>query len=173
MSGCKFGIYEQICIFADCMKSVYMKYLSVMMAVWYCLSIIGFDVHSCIKTGERFVTSAISGVECNDVHPEHSCHDHDGCCAHHSESCHHEGESIEDSQCCTNDIHVLSVETLTSSDNQRHYGEWNSNHCPCGLHLMSSVSTHNRFMTVSYDHLLPDSGLIVPDMQVRLNIWRI
>ena len=171
MCGCKFGLYEQFRIFAGYMKNLFMKYVSVMMAVWYCLSIIGFDVHSCIRTGERFVTSAISGVECIDIHPEHSCHDHGGCCARHSESCNHEGESIEDSQCCTNDIHVLSVETLASSDHQRHYGEWNPNNCPCSLDLMAS--SQSRFTTVSYDHRLPDSGLIVPDMQARFNIWRI
>lgn len=155
------------------MKNVMMKYVSVLMVVWYCLSIIGFDVHSCAKTGERFVASAIGGVECSDIHPGHSCHEHGSCCAHHSESCHHDGESVEDSQCCTNDIHVLTDATLASSDVQRHYGEWNSNHCPCELHMMCTASVQHYSVTVSHGYHLPDSGLTSPGRQALLNIWRI
>lgn len=155
------------------MKNVVMKYVSVFMALWYCLSIIGFDVHSCTRTGEKFIASAFIGTTCEDIHPEHSCHEHGSCCCHHGHGS-HEGESLEDQDCCTNDIHVLSVPGVTSDDAQRHYGEWNSNHCPCDLHLMSECrmpsSDGNAF---SYYPTSPDSGLAVPAGQALLMVWRI
>lgn len=161
-----------------------MKYLSILMAVWYCLSIIGFDVHSCTVTGESFLASTYSGTSCNEIHPEHSCQSHGSCCQHHTlscshasscchtASCNHERVEVAESQCCTNEIHVLTTISLTSMDGQRHYGEWNSSHCPCLLHLMSEVVPYH-YGSSEHTFLLPDSGLRAPDRQALLNIWRI
>lgn len=144
------------------MKNVLMKYLSVLMTVWYCLSIIGFDIHSCVRTGERYVTSAIGGVECIDIHPEHSCHAH-----------HHEGEEVEDPDCCTNDIIVLFAETLVSSDNHRHASDCGADCCSCVPCLISDASPRHYAHSFTFDLSLPDSGWHMPDRQSFLNIWRI
>ena len=155
------------------MKKIVMKYVSVLMALWYCLSIIGFDVHSCTRSGERFVTSTLLGISCEEIHPEHSCHSHGSCCGHHDSSCHHEGDEIDCSGCCTNDIHVLAADVLTSSDARHHYGEWNSNHVPCDLHLMSDALLCCHSTPVFLNLSLPDPGLPQPDRQAFLSIWRI
>lgn len=195
-----------------------MKYLSILMAVWYCLSIIGFDVHSCTVTGESFLASTYLGTSCKEIHPEHSCQDHGSCCQHHqlscqtpscvqtsscvhvscshascghtpsccqtlscshascscshTASCRHDGAAVGESKCCTSDIHMLTTVSLTSMDGQRHYGEWNSSHCPCLLHLMSEVVPYH-YGSSEHTFLLPDSGLRAPDRQAILNIWRI
>ena len=49
------------------MRNIVMKYLAALLVVWYSLSIIGFDVHSCTKTGETFVASIAAGVSCEDM----------------------------------------------------------------------------------------------------------
>lgn len=94
------------------MKNVFLKYMSALLAVWYCMSIIGFDVHSCNATGNIFVGSVLSGTACVDIHPEHDCAGHGSCCSSHS-CCEH--EKAED-DCCTNEIEVLDCESVVFSD---------------------------------------------------------
>ena len=76
-----------ICTFVGCMRKMFVKYMSALLVVWYSLSIIGFDVHSCKSTGEVFVASLAGGISCEDVHPEHSCKAHGNCCGHDMAAC--------------------------------------------------------------------------------------
>ena len=76
-----------ISTFAGCMRKMFVKYMSALLVVWYSLSIIGFDVHSCKITGEVFVASLAGGISCEDVHPEHSCRAHGSCCGHDVVTC--------------------------------------------------------------------------------------
>lgn len=136
------------------MKNIVLKYASALLAVWYCLSITGFEVHSCEATGDTFVTSVLAGTTCEDIHPEHDCCDH------------HE----EDDDCCTNEIEVLDSVVLTNADEDDH--------------IQLSAMFSCLFIENNYDVLLfpesvelsyePDSGQVIqPDCQAILNIWRI
>ena len=148
------------------MKNLVVKYVSALVAVWYCLSIIGFDVHSCSATGRVFVNSVLSGTTCEDVHPEHDCKGHGSCCGAHG-CCSHEKA---DDGCCTNEIEVLDSEGVIAADDD-----------VCDL----------AAFVMAYSCLTPDHGLqpvsrtadilyypdprefITPDLQAVLNIWRI
>lgn len=145
------------------MKSVFLKYVSALMTVWYCLSIIGFDVHSCSTTGNTFVNSILSGVTCEDIHPEHDCCSHSSCCSKHKS---HE----EDDDCCTNEIEVLDSEGLSYSNDD--------------VSVILAASSELVFIEHDYSIMLhadvadasykPDSGVLRrPDIQAVLKIWRI
>lgn len=90
------------------------KCLSAALVLWYMFTAVGFDVHSCTVTGEKFVKSVMSGTACSDIHPEHSCESHGSCCGHD----HMKNSGINESQCCTNDIMVLELagSNVTGSD---------------------------------------------------------
>ena len=152
------------------MKSVFLKYVSALMALWYCLSIIGFDVHSCTVTGSIFVNSVLSGVECEDVHPEHDCCCHGSCC--HSGCSHgHEApskENVDKKECCTNEIEVLDSEVVVSVEDDI-----------CDLPVATLAFVENDYILMiyaeeAYVSEYPGSGnLRLPDLQAVLNIWRI
>ena len=88
------------------MRTMVMKISAFMLVVWYCMSVVGFDVHTCMESGRSFVTSSILGTECEDIHPEHHHHHHDCCpgCGDHTSSSDDDCVSTED--CCTDDIRV-------------------------------------------------------------------
>lgn len=155
------------------MKSVFLKYVSALMALWYCLSIIGFDVHSCTVTGSTFVNSVLNGTTCEEVHPEHDCCCHGSCCHN---ACSHDhdlpsSENVDDNDdCCTNEIEVLESEGVTTADDNA-----------SGMFDVASVLA---FVENDYNTLLrteaatisgrPDSGYYrQPDILAVLSIWRI
>lgn len=154
------------------MKNVFLKYMSALLAVWYCLSIIGFDVHSCTSTGSTFIASVLAGTTCDDIHPEHDCGGHKSCCCSHR--CHEEMPSSknvkEDESCCTNEIEVLQSEGVTMS-NDDIYSPF------CFAYAFVDVVNHydalcRADMAVNLHY--PDPGdFIVPDLQAVLSIWRI
>ena len=91
------------------MKNVFTYFVAAFMLVWYSLSVIGFDVHTCNGSGETYIATLASGFSCEDIHPEHQkavC----GCC--HSgepENCASYGDV---NPCCTDDylmIHLTGV----------------------------------------------------------------
>ena len=158
-----------------------LKYVSALLAVWYCMSIIGFDVHSCNTTGNVFVNSMLSGTTCDDVHPEHDCSGHKSCCASHScacsSSCCHsvpvtDGENVssEDDDCCTNQIEVLESEGVAVS------GDKTCCQLAATLAYLYFDNTDNlpHVLNVACRVYSPDLGSVCrPDQQAVLSIWRI
>ena len=148
------------------MKNMSVKYMSALLAVWYCLSIIGFDVHSCNTTGSIFVNSVLSGITCGDIHPEHDCSGHGSCCKSKS-CCDH---SKAEDNCCTNEIEVLDCESVIVSDDDV---------CVlacCTLEYACSVIEHSMLPDSRSAQVLyyPDPGeYATPDHQAILSIWRI
>ncbi len=163
------------------MKNMVLKYVSALLAVWYCMSIIGFDIHSCKATGNVFVNSVLSGTTCDDIHPEHDCDGHKSCCSSHSSactsSCCHSvpstaSESIcsEDEDCCTNQIEVLESEGVAVSGDETC--------CQLTATLAFSYSDNNdrlpHSLNVAHKVYYPALGHICRlDSQAILNIWRI
>lgn len=149
-----------------------------MLAVWYCVSIIGFDVHSCSVTGNTFVSSLLSGTACEDIHPDHDCDGHSSCCKSHASSCCQshkcydipsESETEKDG-CCSNDIEVLDSESVqTQNEDNFQIGEYTVLHCyACNQPSCQYTSVNN---ILCYK---PTSGeLSVPDIQAVLSVWRI
>lgn len=162
------------------MKRMFPKYVAALLTVWYSLSIIGFDVHSCAATGDTFVNSVLSGLTCEDIHPEHDCSGHGSCCGSHrchdhkshASSCCGDQDApsvAHDDDCCTNDIEVLDSESLTVQDDYdfelyvSDAFQYIKNYYDC--HLFAE-GTHLYGSSDSWKSAGPDS-------QAVLNIWRI
>lgn len=101
--------YEDIIflrIFAEVINNGHIKAWSsavaaVLLAAWYLLSVVGLDVHRDLEHGRTYVVCGLTGGDCEAIHPEHHCHDHD---------CAAEGECLSGEDCCSDDFEaVLSV----------------------------------------------------------------
>lgn len=168
------------------MGKMFVKYASVLLVLWYSLSIIGFDVHSCRTTGEVFVASLAAGVTCEDIHPEHSCKAHGGCCQHHNETdccdgrnasentCDNGGCHVEKEECCSNEFQFLQITGVNVSENV--YSDHGDSHLnqyvfDVDMTMELSMQTCQRRFLEYLDR--PDSGVVMPDRQAFLNIWRV
>lgn len=100
------------------MQKGIIKVTSSVLAIWYLLCVVGFDVHTCNHSGKSVVASLVAGISCEDMHPE--------CC---SDSCRtlHEHD-IADKPCCTDDIRVLA---LTGGDREESESHWHHHDCGC------------------------------------------
>lgn len=168
------------------MKGIMMKICAVLLAVWYCMSIIGFDVHTCNGTGRTFVATFAEGLTCEDIHPEHHCtpgqcrtsHDagccHEDCCSHSEKTCGHEGESELDSpSCCSDSYQSILLTGFRADDDHRHYDECHCGNCPCVIQE-SLASLADRGLAASNMSFYLYIGDIVPcDPQVAFSVWRI
>lgn len=157
------------------MGKVTMKISAFLLAVWYCMSIIGFDVHTCKGSGESFFVTVLQGTECSDIHPDHGCAD-DGhhCCAcgHHCGAEHHQEEDcLTDDGCCSDDIKVLAFTGNRVNDDIRQFHVFMFPYSEIiSLESICAVSCSRACASL----VRPGSGLIVPgDMQSVLGIWRI
>ncbi len=97
------------------MKNMAIRILAALLTIWYSMSIIGFDVHTCKGSGHSFVVTFVEGLSCGDIHPEHKCASH-SCCSHHGEDTPDHGEGIGPSDCCSDDYHVLELTGVVSDD---------------------------------------------------------
>lgn len=102
------------------MKMLMTKISAALLIVWYCMSIIGFGVHTCSGSGRTFVVSFAESTSCADIHPEHHC-----CkgCAKESHCCqseHHSSESdehctVDVRKCCSNEYQMILLSGCRSS----------------------------------------------------------
>ena len=83
------------------MKNLSIRVFAALLMVWYCLSIIGFGVHTCSESNRSFLTNFISGVNCEDIHPSDLCESH--CCA--------KAQKKSESKCCCCGGHSHETET--------------------------------------------------------------
>ena len=98
------------------MKGVFAKITAVLLLVWYLMSIIGFDVHTCRGSGDCFIVTFVDGYECEDIHPEHHCLK-SSCCSHSHSCCEHEDRvSVKAESCCSSDYQVLALTGIMSFD---------------------------------------------------------
>ena len=161
------------------MRMMFVKYASALLVLWYSLSIIGFDVHSCKITGEVFVASLAGGIACEDIHPDHSCKSHGGCCCghHHGGGCddhgHGEGTHVGKSECCTNDLQILELTGVYTSSQQRYADDVYSTDYALNGNVAVEValpSLQRPFLSYIKS---PDSRVVMPDRQAFFSIWRV
>lgn len=154
------------------MKGLITKTFAVLLVVWYSMSIIGFDIHTCSGTGESFVVTFVEGLTCEDIHPEHQCAGH-SCCADSHECRHHEEDiRIGAKSCCSSDYQVL---VLTGTATGEKYG---SDIHPSFVHSFDfpamdlDLQMHGPYL--NYNLLRAHSALgRMPDRQSVLSVWRI
>ncbi len=152
------------------------KTLAVLLTVWYSMSIIGFDVHTCNGSGRSFVTTFIKGLTCEDIHPNHVC-DKAPCCAGSQKSCcsHHEDRcAFKAESCCSNNYQVLSLTGTAGHNDHEHFDECACGHCPCIGFSADDVPAlfHENKFTAHIQS--PDSGVCSAcERQAALRVWRI
>ena len=92
-------------------RNVLIRVSAVVMLIWYSLSIIGFNVHTCSASDRSFVVTFLEELPC-----ESSC----CCCDHHTPEMPAESDvSFDVSDCCTNDYQVLTSTTDVVDDGKR------------------------------------------------------
>lgn len=158
------------------MKKLIVRFCAMLLVLWYCFSVIGFNVHTCKASGRSFVATFISGLTCADIHPGHTC-DKEHCGAAHEKACCHHHDcnggmpAFRTAACCQNDHIVLSITGCSSEDNNRQH-----DFCSCAFYacvdLPAFIIRHQTSGIHEFIEHFP--GLIVHrDRQSLLNIWRI
>lgn len=153
---------------------MFTKIISALLALWYCMSIIGFDVHTCSRSGRSFVATFMTGLDCSDIHPDHCC-SHSDCCADHAtgNACCSSEESISAPSCCTNDFHVLLLTGTSGQEDTRHYDGCICGHQICDL-MPSEIRTDNSYTAFYRTRSVFEPGLLLTgNVQSFLGIWRI
>lgn len=167
-------------------NNVHMRVTAALLTLWYCMSIIGFGIHTCSESGRSFIVTFIEGSACQDIHPEHSC-DADLCCsaADHAApacSCGHDHEATCDDNdepmfkmpsCCTNDYQVL---TLTGGGQDEGGQQRISDVQLISVqHVISEADIHSLSVNSGLRaHCFPDPWVHSRgDIQLYCNIWRI
>lgn len=172
------------------MKKFLMNISAALLVVWYCVSIIGFGVHTCISSGETFIASFADGVECADIHPEHHCcgasccfgshHDHHehSCCP----ACHHEDPAEEHDatlaisapSCCSNDYQAIVLSGCRSDNDSEDKYSFVRAFCPCITEPNLSYIASARYHAEHVQFLEHDSGILLPgDHCAAFGVWRI
>lgn len=155
------------------MKGIVMKISAVLVAIWYCMGIVGFHVHTCNETGRVYVATFAEGLTCADIHPEYHCgasHDHDCCCAHHSAD-----ETVVDTgSCCTDVYQVIDLSGFRADDSSRHHDDGHFGPCPCLLAESVSYPALQKYRASLQKASMPDPGDILPcELRVVFSVWRI
>ena len=160
------------------MKNIFTKLSAMLLAVWYSLSIIGFDVHTCNGSGKTYIATVVGGFSCEDIHPGHGVSEHSHvpgeCCCHSHESEFDGGLEITPLPCCSDDYHVIYLTGVRSDDESERTGTLNGEGQYCILNTHIENPKFNIFHSGLRAFYKPRSGDPVPlDVQVAYNIWRI
>ena len=173
------------------MKKFLMNISAALLVVWYCLSIIGFGVHTCTSSGEVFIATFADGVACADIHPEHHCcgdsccsethhddYERPSCCSseHHSESedQHHDSQAIDMKSCCSNEYQMIALSgcRIDNDSDERFYFTKVLNPCVIDIPVLNMLSAKYHAGHVQF--LEPDSGAFPPgDICAAFGVWRI
>ena len=158
------------------MKNVVTSVTAFLLVIWYSLSVIGFDVHTCSDSGESYVATVIGGTACDDIHPEHDIKD---CpCCHHGHDADLAGDSTESKvstrPCCSDNWQMIVLTGCKAQQKHEHYDECHCGLCP-PIPDMYVAHTWNDIYTCGlltfYDS---GSGSLAPlDVQRSYYIWRI
>ncbi len=157
------------------MKNVLTSISAMLLVVWYSLSVIGFDVHTCSTSGETYIATVASGFSCDDIHPDshkasaHHAHKGCKCCHSHKE----DDSSLTTKPCCSNDYQVILLTGVRSSQDTDSEGGYK-----VALTLILPSGANGQYSNVYNSGLMafhkPRSGDIVQrDVQAIYNIWRI
>lgn len=157
------------------MKNLLTSLSALLLVVWYSLSIIGFDVHTCTASGEVYIATVASGFTCEDIHPAShrtaSGSGHSGCsCCH----CHKEDASrVASESCCSDEYHAIVLTGVRGSQGADEDLLLQSPVAMLQIDCSDNISSHifNNGLRAFYK---PGTGGLTPhDIQAVYNIWRI
>lgn len=147
------------------MKKMIVRFSAMLLVLWYCFSVIGFNVHTCNASERSFVATFISGQTCADIHT-----DHEKTCCHHHE-CDSGMSASLTADCCQDDYHVLSITGCSLEDDHRQHDSCSCCFCVCACETAVVMCPQ-----YSSSHIFcePVPELLVHgDRRSLLNIWRI
>lgn len=164
-----------------------MKIAAVLLTIWYCMSIIGFDVHTCKDSGRTFVATFIEGMACSDIHPEHHCcncagsHHHESSCCHKEvkTSCctaeHSDSKSgIDSDECCTDNYQVIQISGCRAEDNRTLADANLLDFNPVLLADYASALSADYGHSIILKSKRPESwDIVLDDLCVIFNVFRI
>lgn len=158
------------------MKNVLVRIAAFMLVIWYFVSVIGFDVHTCSGSGESYVTTVIGGTACEDIHPEH---DRKACqCCHHGYDAHYDSESetpeLAAKSCCSDDWQMIQLTGCKTFQEQDDSSVFHSGMFPLVVELYADNVQPYINCSGLRAFFKPDSGDVVPrDFQRTYGVWRI
>lgn len=152
------------------MKNVLRNITAILLLIWYSMSVVGFDVHTCSKSGRVFIATVITGTDCEDIHSLYgspAC----SCCS----DCHHHGcqdEKMSAKPCCTDQWQMISLTGVRTDNDSRDF-------LAGGLCPLVCIMAGDDF--ASNDPSIDLRGLTWPqpgqmhcrDVHKVCNIWRI
>ena len=53
---------------------------AIFVLLWYCLGIIGFNVHTCNASNNSFIVTFLEDMSCDAIHPSDNCASTTSCC---------------------------------------------------------------------------------------------
>lgn len=153
------------------MRNVVTYCVAAFMVVWYSLSVIGFDVHTCNGSGKTFIATVIGGTGCDDIHPEHdapSC----SCCHHEDEA---EDDELRTKPCCSDDWQVIVLTgTRNGNDKSQQYFAKAMDQFPASAVLQDFIENLNPIPDYTRNFYKPRTGgLLTRSCQEVYNVWRI
>lgn len=172
------------------MKNIGTRIFAAILVIWYSLSIIGFGVHTCSESNRSFLTSFITGVSCEDVHPTEACgkaccekesqkHGCKCCCDHSvevipraaSEPVSSNAPKFAQKKCCSYDYQQIEITGSGQNAGSESVMMYTCIGCCAPV---SSYSINPLFCYKDIQaHALPDRGLSVAKLRPLLSIWRI
>ena len=153
------------------MKNVVTYCVAAFMVLWYSLSVIGFDVHTCNGSGKTFIATVISGTGCDDIHPEHDapcC----SCCQCEDEA---DSDELRTKPCCSDDWQMIVLTGLRSDDDksQQLFAQ-SVNHFSASAMLQDFIENLNPIPDYTRNFYKPRTGgLTTRSCQEVYNVWRI
>ena len=171
-----FEYWWEICTFAGRMKKFLMNISAALLVVWYCLSIIGFDVHTCVSSGRTFIAAFTDSVACADIHPEHHCYCASCSSSHHEDNSEDNNDhmSVDAESCCSNEYHAIQLSgcrTGDDSDERFTFGKV-SDSCIIDIPVLYIASA--KYHAEHIQFLERDSGVMPPgDICATFGVWRI
>lgn len=171
------------------MKNIGTRVFAAALAIWYSLSVIGFGVHTCSSSNRSFLTTFISGVSCEDVHPVDKCgkaccekksHQHvcKSCCNQSphvvqaaSEHVPSDGPMLSQTKCCYDDYQQIIVTGSGQNNGAKNFM------MPLCLGVYADISSIS-LDSLSYSkeilaRALPDAMVSMAKLRPLLSIWRI
>lgn len=149
------------------MKKILTDVTALLLVLWYSLSVIGFDVHTCSDSGDAYIATVASGFTCEDIHPGHG---HSGCsCCHHHEA-DDDTHELGAGSCCSDEFHVIIITGVKNGNHDDACG------ISCPIQDMYFADAQGLQKITSFDSVFHKarSGSVPPaDLQVKYGIWRI
>jgi hypothetical protein len=158
------------------MKKFLMNMSAALLVVWYCLSIIGFGVHTCTSSGETFIATFADGLECADIHPEHHCCGASCCLSEHHDPVeeHAASQAIDAKSCCSNDYQAIVLSGCRTDNDSEDKYSFVKAFCPCVTEIPVSLIASARYHAEHVQFLEHDSGVLSPgDLCATFGVWRI